>query len=32
MLKIQQVFEIEKYLCVAKAQITFIFSCVNRYG
>ena len=32
MLKIQQVFEIKKCLCVAKAQINFIRSYVNRYS
>ena len=32
MLKIQQVFEIKKCLCVTKVQITFISSCVNEYS
>ena len=32
MLKIQHVFEIKKSLCVPKALITFIRSCVNRYN
>ena len=32
MLKIQQVFQIKNILCVPKAQITFIRSCVNRYS
>ena len=32
MLKIQQVFQIKYILCVSKAQITFIRSCVNRYS
>ena len=32
MLKIHHVFEIKKCLCVPKAQITFIRSCVNRYN
>ena len=32
MLKIQDVFEIKKCLCVPKTQITFICSCVNRYN
>ena len=32
MLEIQHVSEIKKCLCVAKAQITFIRSCVNRYS
>ena len=31
MLKIQHVFQIKKCLCVPKAQITFIRSCVYRY-
>ena len=32
MLKIQHVSEIKKCLCLPKAQITFIRSCVNRYS
>ena len=32
MLEIQQIFQIKKCLCVSKAQITFILSCVNRYS
>ena len=32
MIKIQHVFEIKKSLYVAKAQITFIRSCVNKYS
>ena len=32
MLKIQQVFQIESILCVPKAQITFIRSCVSWYS
>ena len=31
MLNIQDVFEIKKFVCVPKVQITFIRSCVNRY-
>ena len=31
MLKIQHISEIKKCLCVSKAQITFIRSCVNIY-
>ena len=32
MLKIQHDFEIEIFLCMPKAQITFICSCVNGYS
>ena len=32
MLKIQNIFEIKKCLCVARVQITFIRSCENRYS
>ena len=32
MLKIQYVFKIQNFLCVSKAHITFIRSCVNRYS
>ena len=32
MLKIQHIFQIKNILCVPKAQITFIRSCVNRYS
>ena len=32
MFKIQHVFQIKIFLCVPKAQITFIRSCVNRYS
>ena len=31
MLKIQQVFQIKSILCVPKAQITFIRSCVRQF-
>ena len=30
--EIEVIFEIKKCLCVAKAQITFIRACVNRYS
>ena len=32
MLKIQHDLEIKNLLCVPKAQITFIRSCVNKYS
>ena len=32
MLKIQHLFKSKKFLCMPKAKVTFIRSCVNRYS